>query len=246
MNIRRLFPSSHYALLSLFYFIGMEVWFALSAWPVVLFFIILAVLIIGIVLIRSEEGDRFHPTQAILPTLASFGFTAFAIYLPQSIFLHVYFIGCASIFFFILKYGAKQAWPTWNTAISHVVLFVCLAAVIGWRFYFYSPVGYILAILFPIIVLMAFQSLVRYARSMVETLLLSLAIALVLIEIIWILQFLPLHFIVEAGFIVSLYYATVQIITAMYEGKLSRTLLIELSLAGTVGAIILLSTAHWV
>ena len=245
MSIRSFFPSSHYVLLSLFYFIGMEVWFALNAWPVVLFFIILAVLVIGIILIRSEEGDRFHPTQAILPTLAAFGFTAFAIYLPQSFFLHFYFAACAVIFFFILKYGAKQAWPTWNSAISLVVLFACVAPVIGWRFYLYSPVGYMLAILFPIIALTAFQSLVRYAHSIYETLLLSLATGLVLTEMVWILQFLPLHFVVEAGFIVSLYYAILQIIIAAYERRLSKRLLIELALAGAIGAAILLTTARW-
>jgi hypothetical protein len=245
MNIRRIFPSSHYALLSLFYFIGTEIWLWLSKWPVLLFFIILAVLVIGIILIRSEEGHHFHPTQAILPTLAAFGFMAFAIYLPQNIFLHIYFIICAIIFFYILKYGAKQAWPTWNLSISLIVLFACMAPVIGWRFYLYTPVWYVIGLIFPIIALTAFQSLVRYARSIQETALLSLGISLVLTEVAWILQFLPLHFIVQAGFIVSLYYAILQIITAAYEQRLSRRLLIELAIAGGFGIIILLATAHW-
>lgn len=245
MNIRRIFPSSHYALLSLFYLIGTELWFWLSRWPVVLFFIILAVLIIGIILIRSEEGTLFHPTQAILPTLAAFGFTAFAIYLPQTFFLHMYFIDCAIIFFYILKYGAKQAWPTWNLAISLVVLFACVAAIIGWRFYLYTPVGYIIVLLFPIISLTAFQSLVRYTQSLYETALLSLALALVLTETTWILQFLPMNFIVQAGFIMSLYYASLQIITASYERRLTYRLILELAIAGTIGIVFLLTTAHW-
>lgn len=245
MNIRSLVPSSHYALLSLFLFIGLELWFALHVWPIILFVIILTVLTIGIILIRSEERHSFHPTQAILPTLSAFGFTAFAIFLPQTAFLHFYFAGSSAIFFFVLKYGAKQAWPTWNTAISLVILFVCTAPVIGWRFYLYSSVGYILAILFPIVSLLAYQSLIRYTKTVYETLLLSLAIALVLIQIVWILQFLPLHFVVEAGFIVSLYYAIIQIITATYEHRLSKKLLVELTLAGIIGITILLTTAHW-
>ncbi|OGY37205.1 MAG: hypothetical protein A3E36_01230 [Candidatus Andersenbacteria bacterium RIFCSPHIGHO2_12_FULL_45_11b] len=224
----------------------MELWFALGKWPIILFCIILTVLIIGIILIRSEEGELFHPTQAILPTLAAFGFTAFAIYLPQSLFLHAYFAGCAAIFFFILKYGAKQAWPTWNMSLSLVALFACVATVIGWRYYLYSPVGYMLAILYPIIGLTTFQSLVRYAHTLYETALLSLAVAFVLIEIIWILQFLPLHFVVETGFIVSLYYAALQIIGAAYEKRLSRKLLLELMLASALGVAILLSTARWI
>lgn len=245
MNIRRIFPSSHYALLSLFYLIGTELWFMLSRWPVVLFFIILTVLIIGIILIRSEEGHLFHPTQAILPTLAAFGFTAFAIYLPQTFFLHIYFIGCSIIFFYILKYGAKQAWPTWNLAISLVVLFACVAAIIGWRFYLYTPVGYVIALLFPIISLTAFQSLVRYTKALHETALLSLALALVLTQTAWILQFLPIHFIVQAGFIVSLYYASLQIIATAYERKLTYRFIVELAIAGVIGIAFLLATARW-
>src|SRR3989344_5330667 len=185
MKIRPLLPSSHYVLLSLFYFISMELWFALGKWPIILFF-------------------------------------------------------------FILKYGAKQAWPTWNMSLSLVALFACVATVIGWRYYLYSPVGYMLAILYPIIGLTTFQSLVRYAHTLYETALLSLAVAFVLIEIIWILQFLPLHFVVETGFIVSLYYAALQIIGAAYEKRLSRKLLLELMLASALGVAILLSTARWI
>ncbi len=245
MNIRRIFPSSHYALLSLFYLIGTELWFALSRWPVLLFFIIVAVLIIGIILIRSEEGSDFHPTQAILPTLAAFGFTAFAIYLPQTFFLHIYFIICSIIFFAILKYGAKQAWPTWNLTISLVVLFACTASVIGWRFYLYTSVGYVIAILFPVISLTAFQSLVRYTRSIQETALLSLALGLVLTETAWILQFLPMNFIVQSGLVVSLYYASMQIIASAYERRLTRRFILELAIAGAVGIAFLLATARW-
>lgn len=245
MKFRAPFPSSHYALLSLFYFIGLELWLAFRQWPVILFCIILAVLIIGSILIRAEEGDRFHPTQIILPTLASFGFTAFAIYLPISILIHVYFMVCAFIFFWILKYGAKQSWPTWNMAISLVVLFACIAPVIGWRFYLYSSVGSAIAILFPIIAFMSFQSLVRYERSRYETALLSLTVAFVLTELVWVLQFLPLHFIVQTGIIVSLYYGCMQIIAAFMESRLTKKLLIELIVAAIVGITLLLLTAHW-
>ncbi len=239
------FPSSHYALLSLFYFIGLELLFILHQWPVILFFIILGVLIIGIFLIRTEEGSHFHPTQSILPALAAFGFTALAVYLPQTFFLHFYFLICAILFFFIIKYGARRAWPTWNTTISLIVLFVCVAPVIGWRFYLYTPVGSIIAIIFPIIGLMAFQSLLRYVKTASEAGLIALAIAFVLTETVWILQFLPLHFIVQSGFVISLYYTLIQIVTAVFEHRLTRALLIESLAIGTIGIMILLGTARW-
>ena len=75
--------------------------------------------------------------------------------------------------------------------------------------------------------------------------LLALAVAFVLTETIWILQFLPLHFIVQTGIIVSLYYACMQIIAAYMESRLTKRLMIELVAAAIIGITLLLLTAHW-
>ncbi len=240
-----LFPSSHYALLSLFLFIGLELLFVIHHWLFILLFILLAILGIGIVLIRSEEGDQFHPTQTILPSLAAFGFAAFAVYLPLTAFIHVYFLLCAAAFFFILKYGAKQAWPTWNAIISVAVLCTVIAPIIGWRFTLYTPVWIILLLIFPAIALMSFQSLLRFTNNTAEAGLISLIVAFVLSEFAWLLQFLPLHFVVQSGCIVAAYYGIMQIITAAYEGILDRRLAIEYGIVGSIATILLLLTARW-
>ncbi len=245
MHNKAIFPSSHYALLSLFLFIGLELLFIVHRWLFLLLLILLAILIIGIFLIRSEEGEQFHITQTILPTLAAFGFVAFAVYLPLTAFIHVYFFLCAVAFFFIIKYGAKQAWPTWNAIISVAVLTTVIAPIIGWRFIFYTPVWAIILILFPAIALMAFQSLLRYIPTTAEAGLVSLIIAFVLSELTWILQFLPLHFVVQSGCIVTAYYGILQIITASYEGTLTRRFALEYGFVGTLAMLLLLLTAKW-
>src|SRR3989338_4958431 len=240
-----LFPSSHYAILALFLFIGLELLFVIHHWLFILLGILLVILVIGIVLIRSEEGDQFHPTQTILPTLAAFGFAAFAVYLPLTAFIHIYFVMCAVAFFFILKYGAKQAWPTWNAIISVAVLTTVIAPIIGWRFTFYSPVWIILLLVFPAIALMAFQSLLRFTDNTAEAGLISLIVAFVLSELTWLLQFLPLHFVVQSGCIVAAYYGIIQTTTAAYEGILNRKLAIEYGVVGSIATILLLLTASW-
>lgn len=240
-----LFPSSHYVLLSLFLFIGLELLFVVHQWLFILLFILLTVLIVGIFLIRHEEGEQFHPTQTILPTLAAFGFAAFAVYLPLTAFIHMYFLLCAVAFFFILKYGAKQAWPTWNAIISVAVLTTVIAPIIGWRFTLYTPVWIILLLVFPAIACMAFQSLLRYTNNAAEAGLISLIIAFVLSELTWLLQFLPLHFVVQSGCIVAAYYGIMQTITAAYDGILNRKLAIEYGVVGTIATALLLLTARW-
>ncbi len=244
-SISTLFPSSHYALLSLFLFIGLELLFVVHRWLFLLFFIFLAILIIGIILIRSEEGKQFHPTQTILPALAAFGFAALVIYLPITPILHAYFLVCAILFFFILKHGAKQAYPTWNMVISLAVLFAVIVPAIGWRFTLYAPVWFTLAVLFPIIASVAFQSLLRYTKTTGEAGIIALSIGFVLTQLVWLLQFLPLHFIVQAGLIVTIYHTIMQITIAVIEDRLDRRTIIEYGLVGVVGIILLASTAHW-
>lgn len=244
-SIVTFFPSSHYALLSLFLFFGLELLFVIHHWLFLLFFVFLAILIIGIVLIRSEEGRHFHPTQTILPSLAAFGCGALAIYLPLTIFLHVYFIICAILFFFILKYGAKRAYPTWNMVISPAVLFAGIVPAIGWRYTLYTPVWAMLAFLFPIIALIGFQSLLRYTKTLGEAGIIALSLAFVLTQVAWIMQFLPLHFIVQAGFIVAIYHTVITLVILAIERTLSRRTVIEYSLVGIVAIAVLAATAHW-
>ncbi len=244
-SLLTLFPSSHYALLSLFLFIGLELLFVIHRWLFLLFFIFLAILIIGIALIRSEEGKHFHPTQMILPALAAFGFGALAIYLPITGYLHAYFFVCAVLFFFILKYGAKKAFPTWNMTISLAVLFTVIVPAIGWRFTLYTPVWVMLGLLFPIITLMAFQSLLRYTRTTGEAGIVALTLGFILTETAWILQFLSLHFIVQAGFIVALYHTAMQLVLLSIEGRITRRTIIEHSLVGIAAIALLVATANW-
>jgi len=239
------YPSSHYALLSLFFFAGMEVSVALRRWVVLIISIILAVTVVGIILIRAEEGKKFHPTQTILPALAAFSTAAFALFLPTGLVLHAYFVATSILFFYILKHGAKQAYPTWNWVISMVVVFATLAAILGWRFNIYLPVIFVLALVFASTVLLSLQSMVRYAQWLAEAWLISLSVGLAVTELVWVLQFLPLHFMVQAGVAVTVFYVISQLITTSYERQLSRTDFYEYLGLGAATLLILLSTARW-
>ena len=244
-TMRHIFPSSHYALLALFFFAGLELSFALRRYVILLISIILTITVIGIILIRSEERGGFHPTQAILPILAALGISAFSLFLPTSTILHGYFALAAVTFFFIVKHGARQAYPTWNWVISLGILFVTLASVLGWRFNLYAPVYVVLGMVFSIILALSIQSLIRYTKSLAEAWLLAMAMAFVLTEVVWVLQFLPLHFMVQAGIVVALYYVTFQLTSASVEQRLQRQEIIEHLLVGSGALAVLLITARW-
>jgi hypothetical protein len=240
------FPSSHYALLAIFFLVGLEVIFAWHSFVPLLIATVLFILFIGIVLVRAEEGGRFHPTQTILPTLSALGLTGFALFLPTTQLLHVYFIGCALVFFYVLKYGAKQAYPTWNWIISLLVLFLSLASLLGWRFHLYIPILLVVAGVFVIFFLISLQSLQRLVPSLSETLLLSLAAAFVLSELTWVLQFLPLYYLVQTGVLTATYYVLFHLVAATFEGGVKRRDVVEYIVIGAVALFMILVTARWV
>lgn len=241
-----LFPSSHYALLATFFLAGLEVIFALHQFIILLVAGLLALLLIGIILVRAEEGGRFHPTQIILPALAALGLTGFALFLPTTQYLHLYFLGCAIVFFYVLKYGAKQAYPTWNWVISLAILFVCLASFLGWRFHLYIPVVFVIGSVFLTFFLISLQSLQRLVPSTSEAMLLSLSAAFVLTEIAWVLQFLPLYYLVQTGVLTAIYYVMFHLVTASYEGGVKSRDVVEYMIIGGVALLMILATARWI
>lgn len=251
MKLRALwyyFPSSHYALLSIFFFIGLELIALLQRWILLLIGILLAIVTIGIALIRAEEDQygKFHPVQMILPAMAAFGLAGFALFISAGVWLHAYLVGSAVLFFYLLKHGVKQAYPTWNWVISLAIVFVSLASVLGWRFHLYVPLIIVIPIVFGIFALISLQSFWRYTNHFSEALLIALSISFVLSEFMWALQFLPLHFIVQSGVGVALYYVLFQLTSTSLERSLTKRDILEYS-AVTAGALILLlATARWV
>lgn len=207
--------------------------------------VLLAIVVAGVFVIRYEELGRFSPYQAILPSLAVLGLAAFALFLPVTPMLHVYIIGAAICTYFVLKHGVRHAYPTWNSIVSFITLYVALASVIGARFHFYIPTLILLAISFIITTLVAIQFLLRYRKSTAEGWLLALVVGTVLTQIIWALQFLPLHYLVQTGVILSVYYVVTQLISAKSEQTLTPKLLIEYVAFGGLAIMALLLTARW-
>lgn len=244
-TLSHIFPSSHYALVSLLFVFGLEVIYGFHHWILLLVSILFAAVAIGIIIIRSEEGPHFHPTQIILPILAVAGLLGYSLFLTANIWLHLFFILAGFFLFFLLKHGARSAYPTWNWILSHVVLFLNLAVIFGWRYHLYIPILAVLTAGLFIIFFISLQSLQRLSPSLLDASLLSLAISFVLTQVTWLLLFLPLHFIVQAGIIVVLYYTIFHIVSNLYEHGWQRRSIIEYMAIGGGGLLLVLFTAQW-
>lgn len=244
-QITRYLPSSHYLLLSLLFFVGLELVLTLHQHTRIVIAILLCLIAAGIALILIEEGTPIASTHVILPLLVAIGFTSFALFLPVNPLLHLYFALSALVFFFLLKHGSRYAYPTWNWAISLLTYFLTTAAIFGWRYYLYIPVTLVLVLVMLVSWLTTWQALRRFTLSRGETLLLSLTVGIVLAELAWTLQFLPLYYLTQAGSVVIAYYLVFNLLRRSYEGRLNRRDFIEYGTVSTVALFLILLTARW-
>ncbi len=244
-RISHILPSSHYALVGLLFFAGLELLYGFHHWILPIISGLFIILLVSIILVRYEEGHVFHPTQIILPLFAVIGLIGYGLFLPAAIWLHIYFIGAGFFLFYLLKHGAKQAYPTWNWAFSHLVLFLNLICIFGWRFYLYVPIVDVIVLSLIATFFISLQSLQRLTPRFSESLLLALAIAFVLTQFCWLLLFLPSHFFVQAGIIGILYYIIFHIVQNWYEHGWQRRDIVEYVIVGSIALFIILVTAQW-
>ncbi len=241
----RLIPSSHYALLALLFFVGLETIFAFERAVIVLTIILFGLLAIGIMLVRIEERGRFRTMQAVLPFMAVAGLTGFGLFLPHNELQHIYFISASLILFWLLKHGAKLAYPTWNWTLSTLVFFVDVAPILGLRFHLYIPIVAVLGAIFIIAFLISLQAIRRIAPLVSDAILISLSLAVGLTQIAWVLQFLPLHYVVQAGILVCFYYVFFHLISVSYERRLTRQDVTEYAVVVAMALTLILYNARW-
>ncbi|MEX1997557.1 MAG: hypothetical protein WEA04_02675 [Candidatus Andersenbacteria bacterium] len=241
---RYLLPSSHYVLLALLFFAGLQLAFWLHQWIVPLFAGLFVLMVIGILLVRIEEQGRFRIMQAILPILAVIGLTGFGLFLPPQL-LQLYFISASLLLFWLLKHGAKMAYPTWNWTLSTIVFFLDTAALLGVRFHLYVPIIIILGGLLIISFLISLQALRRITPTVSEAILIALTIGIGLTQLAWTLQFLPLHYVVQAGILVAFYYVFFHLISVSYERPVRFKDIAEYALIGAAALGIILINARW-
>lgn len=242
----RYFPSSHYVLIALLFFAGLELIFAFQRGVLVSLLILFGLMAAGAAFIRREESEDFHFTQTILPVLAAVGLTAFALFLPSSSLLHLYFLAASLTFYFLLQFGARLAYPTWNWGLSAIVLYVDVAAILGWHFHLGRSIFVTLLLTWLTIFLLAWQALRRIPGGESEALLTALSISFAAGELTWVLQFMPLHFLVQAGIVLVFYYICFHILTKSFAASLTRRDMVESSLVAGAAVGILLLFTRWV
>lgn len=244
-GVSRLVPTSHYALLSLLFIAGLELIFALQRWVIALTGATLVVIVLGVVLIKLEDGPMFRWVHTLLPILAAIGVTGFAFLLPAATLLHVYIAAAGVLLFLLLRHGARPAYPVWNWALSLVVYFLNIAFALGLNFHLYLPTIAMLLMVAVVTLLAGYQALARVAPLAQQRLVPALSMTLALAEVAWALQFLPAHFLVQASFITALYYVIFNLIALSYIQQLKGRDVLEYAGIGFIASLIIIISAQW-
>lgn len=236
---------SRYLLLAGLFIVGLELIFALQRWVYTVAAAVVGVVAIGVILLRLEEGGRFRLIHSILPLMATAGISGFAFFLPTSGVLHVYVAAAGLFFFYLLKHGARPAYPLWNWLMSLVVYFLTTALFLGLRFHLDLPVLPLLLAVGSVSALTTVQAMARITQSISASLVPVLGITLALTEVTWVLQYLPVHYLVQASAISALYYVMFNLMTIESLRGVERRDVIEYVGIGAVALLLIFISAQW-
>jgi hypothetical protein len=237
--------SSHYLLLALLFGVGLELIFALQRWVIAVAVVVASVVTIGVILVRIEEQGRFRPVHSILPILAAVGFSGFALLLPTTPILHFYVLSAGILLFWLLKHGVRSAYPLWNWSLSLIIYFLNIAFILGLRFHLYMPIVGLLLLAAALSWLMSFQALERIVPAATDRLLSVMALTFVLSEAAWVLQFLPSHYLLQAGIMTTLYYVIFNLVSISYMRRIARRDIVEYIGIGMIACLLILISAQW-
>jgi len=244
-RVIEVFPSSHYALLALFFGGGLELMFAFQRLVLFVMGFFLVLVFVGVVIIRTEESEVFHPTQIILPVMTALSTSLFALFLPVNAFIHVYIALATGVFFYLLKYGARQAYPTWRLIITLTVVFTTLASILGWQYLLFGSLTLAVFLAGLAIFLLSCQLVFHSSQSPQETILVSATVTLGLMQLLWILQFLPLQYLAQSAIVTVVYYTIIQLVLGSYDYPVGRREILEHLGVGGVLLGVLLSVSQW-
>lgn len=244
-TIEQHLPNYHYVLLALFFFGGLELIFFIHRFIPLLAALLAVIVVAGVALLKAEEGVRFRLAAAVLPALAVSGAVSFSLFLPVTALVHLFMALSALLLYFLLAWGAREAYPTWNWTLAFVLFFLNAASSLGWRYYLYAPILVLLVLIALVSGLTLWQGWRRLNVPKGQALAVAAGGALVLTEVAWVLQFLPLHYLIQASMLTAGYYLIFNLTRLSFKRQLYRSDLLEYGMVGVVALVIVLLLARW-
>lgn len=244
-TIEQHLPNYHYVLLVLFFFGGLELIFFVHRFIPLLAALLAVIVVAGVALLKAEEGVRFRLAAAVLPALAVSGAVSFSLFLPVTALVHLFMVLSALLLYFLLALGAREAYPTWNWTLALILFFLNAASSLGWRYYLYVPILILLVLIALVSGLTLWQGWRRLNVPKGQALAAAAGGALVLTEVAWTLQFLPLHYLIQASILTAGYYLMFNLTRISLTRPLRRSDLFEYGMVGVVALFIVLLLARW-
>lgn len=244
-TIEQHLPTYHYVLLALFFFGGLELIFFIHRFIPLLTGLLIMVVVAGVALLKAEEGSRWRLTSFILPALAVSGAVSFSLFLPVTALVHLFMALSALLFYFLLTWGTREAYPTWNWTLATVLFFLNAASSLGWRYYLYVPIVVLLMLIASLSWLTLWLGWRRRNTPPGQALAVAAGGTLVLTEVAWVLQFLPLHYLIQASILTTAYYLIFNLTQISQRRQLRRRDFFEYGMVGMVALFIVLFLARW-
>ncbi len=244
-TIEQYLPNYHYVVLSLFFFGGLELIFFIHRFILLLTAGLIMIVIAGVALLKAEEGLRWRVASFVLPALAVSGAVSFSLFLPVTALVHLFMALSALLLYFLLTWGAREAYPTWNWTLATVLFFLNVASSLGWRYYLYVPILVLLILIALVSWLTLWQGWRRLTAPTGQAMAVAAGGTLVLTEVAWVLQFLPLHYLIQASILTTGYYLIFNLTRISLQRQLQQRDFFEYGIVGVVALFIVLLLARW-
>lgn len=244
-TIEQRLPNYHYVLLTLFFFGGLELIFFVHRFIPVLTGLLIMIVVAGVALLKAEEGGHWRMASFVLPALAVSGAVSFSLFLPVTALVHLFMALSALLLYLLLTWGAREAYPTWNWTLATILFFLNAASILGWRYYLYAPILLLLILIAVLSWLTLWQGWWRLNTPPAATMTVAAGGTLALTEVAWVLQFLPLHYLIQASVLTTFYYLVFNLTRISLKRQLHRKDLFEYGMVGVMAVAVVLLLARW-
>ncbi len=231
--------------LTIFFFIFLEVLSNVVPYYWGFFVLFCLLLIAGTILTQREDIKIRGGYVAILPLAYIVSVFLFNLFVSQGILQQLYIVFATAGFFFLVARGIEWAFPTWNWFFTSLTFFLFTAGSYGLRFHLQFPLWGVLALVGGITFVLSLHVLGRALLPKAGIFFWSILLTMLMSEFLGVFSFLPVSYMVVSGSLFVIFYVAIHLLQQHIYSSLSSKMVTEYLVFGTVAITLILGTARW-
>ncbi|TSC63935.1 MAG: Uncharacterized protein G01um1014106_330 [Parcubacteria group bacterium Gr01-1014_106] len=212
-------------------------------WP--LFAIFLAFLLTGTLIALREELRSRGVHVAILPLAYIVSVFLFHLFVSRGLFQQLFIVGSTIGFLFLIARATEWAYPTWTWLFTSVTFFLWTAGLYGLTFHLRFPLWATALGIGLMTGFLTYHVVGRVEQTVRLRLFWSAVLALLILELLVVLAFLPVTYTVVGGVLFVVFYLLLHLLQHYLYRQLTQQMITEYVSLAALAIFIILLTAEW-